>query len=382
MKIAFIGSRGIPATYSGFETFYEQVAIRLVRRGHEVTVYNRTTHFRERFRRHEGVRIVWLPSIPTKHLDTLTHAALSMVHALAARFDIYYVCIVGNSPVCLLGRLLGGKTILNVDGRDADREKWAGPAKRYIRWAERLAGRAADVVIADSTAISRRYAEELGTATTYIPYGAVPWPRAKEAANTATLRRFGLEPDRYILFVSRLTPENRAHVLLEAYRRAKVPLKCVIVGDAPYVADYKRALQAVPTPGVVFTGYQFGEAYRALSCHCRFFVLPSGIDGTRPVLLDQMAFGNCVVVRGTPANLEVVGPAGVSFDPGDEVEALRATLEKVAADDALVARCRQEAFDRVTRLYDWERIVDAYEALFTGLVAPKGARASGRPTAP
>lgn len=377
MRIALIGSRGIPATYSGFETFYEQLAVRLVRRGHRVTVYNRTSHFRERFAEHQGVKIVWLPSIPTKHLDTLTHATASMVHALAAGFDILYVCIVGNSPVCMLGKVLGRRTVLNVDGQDAEREKWGGLARRYIRWTERLAPRAADVLIADSTVISARYARDFGAMTTYIPYGAVPWPRQREVANQAVLERFGLESDRYILFVSRLTPENRAHVLIEAFRRAQVGLKLVIVGDAPYVAQYRRSLRELQGPDVVFTGYLFGEEYRQISCHCRFFVLPSGIEGTRPVLLDQMAFGNCVLVRGTAANLEVVGDAGVAFDPAREVESLVEAIAKLCGDQEQVERCRRSAFDRVTKCYDWERVVDQYEVLFAGLLAAPGSAAQG-----
>jgi glycosyltransferase involved in cell wall biosynthesis len=145
------------------------------------------------------------------------------------------------------------------DGADADREKWQGLAKTYIRWAEQLACWAADVVIADSTVIQERYREQLGRDTIFIPYGANPYPRERERGRTDVLERLGLKPDGYVLFVSRLTPENKAHVLVEAFRRARTGLKLVLVGDAPYAKKYKRFLDSLCGPDVIRTGYLFGR---------------------------------------------------------------------------------------------------------------------------
>lgn len=368
-----MGSRGIPASYSGFETFYEQLAVRLAARGHQVTVYNRRHHYKEHRREYKGVRIVTLPSVPSKHLDTLSHSFLSLVHALASGHDIFYLVIVGNSPLCVLAHLFGRKVILNVDGADFARDKWTGFAKKYLRWAEAIAARHADVVIADSTVIQRRYAQLFGRETVFIPYGANPFPRERARDDRAVLDRFGLSSGEYILFVSRMTPENCAHVLLEAHRRSGSRRRLVLVGDAPYVDEYKRSVQrAAQEAGAVMTGYLFGEEYRQISAHCRYFVLPAGIDGTRPVLLDQMAFGNCVVVRDTPANMEVIGHAGASFADADEVDSLAGVLRRLDADDAEVARLREAALARVQEAYSWERITDQYEALFERLAA--GAR--------
>lgn len=361
-----LGSRGIPASYSGFETFYEQLSTRLASRGHAVTVYNRSHHVDYRGREYRGVRLVRLPSVQTKHLDTLTHTLLSMGHALASGFDVYYVCIVGNSPVCLLPRLLRRKVVLNVDGRDAEREKWRGFAKSYLRWTERLAARYLEVLIADARVIQRRYLEEFGRETVFIPYGANLQPRA-EVPRRGVLERFGLEADGYVLFVSRLTPENGAHVLMEAFKASRSRLKLVIVGDAPYVDDYKRQLVARLDPRIVMTGYLFGDEYREISAHCRFFVLPAGIDGTRPVLLDQMGFGNCVVVRDTPANLEVIGDAGIPFDHRHEVDSLRDRLDELSGDTEKVRRFGERAFERVRDAYSWDRVTDEYESLFRRL---------------
>lgn len=365
LRIALLGSRGIPASYSGFETFYEQLGVRLAARGHAVTVYNRSHHYPVRCAEYKGVRIVTLPAVRSKHLDTLSHTFLSLVHAMWTRQEVYYLVIVGNSPLLGLTRLCRRKTILNVDGADFAREKWRGFAKTYLRWCERIAARWADVVIADSRVIQRRYLELFGRETVFIPYGANPAPRGTAPAAPELMARYGLEPDRYILFVSRMTPENGAHVLVRAWQRSGSKLRLVLVGDAPYVDDYQRDL-AVLCHGtdVVRTGYLFGDDYRAISAHCRYFVLPAGIDGTRPVLLDQMGFGNCVVVRDTPANLEVIGDAGLTFADADPVDSLARTISTLEADDDVVARMRGRALSRVQSAYSWETVTEQYEALF------------------
>ena len=368
MKIALIGSRGIPASYSGFETFYEQFGTRLAARGHQVTVYNRSHHVREKRTEYKGVKIVNLPSVQSKHLDTLSHTALSMIHAAFCNYDIVYVCIVGNSPLCLIPKLCRVPVLINVDGDDADREKWQGFAKRYLRWAEKVACKLANVVIADAEVIQRRYRETYQRDTIFIPYGANVWPREQEARNTDVLQRFGLEPDRYILYVSRLTPENRADLAIEAFRRANTDLKLVIVGDAPYVNDFTTKVRSLcDGERVIGTGYLFGEDYRQISCHARFFVLPSGIDGTRPVLLDQMGFGNCVVVRNTAANMEVIADAGLSFDAGNDVSSLANVITRLSGEPDTVAHFRQRAVERVRHTYSWDAVTDRYETLFSSL---------------
>ncbi len=365
MKIALIGSRGIPASYSGFETFYENLATRLVKRGHEVTVYNRKG-YNTSIPDYKGVRIVTLPSIKTKHLETISHTALSAIHAIKQKHDIYYFCIAGNSPIALFTRILGNRVVLNVDGSDASREKWGSFAKAYIRFSEKLAAISPVVIIADSRAIKKRYLEHFGRKTVYIPYGANPWPREKEHKNTNLLKRFGLKSDDYILFVSRMTPENKADLLVKAFKKAKTNLKLVLVGDAPYVDDYKTYLNKLckNDTRIIRTGYLWGNDYRQISCHCRFFVLPSTIDGTRPVLLDQMAFGNCVLVANNPAQIEVVRNCGAYFDKENPEYSLKNKIEELSNNYDLISKYRKLALQRVQNRYSWERITTQYEKLF------------------
>jgi glycosyltransferase involved in cell wall biosynthesis len=375
MKIAFMGTRGIPANYSGFETFYENLAPRLAGRGHEVTVYNRPHHVGHRELTHyRGVRLVHLPSLPTKHLDTFTHTALSVLHGLTQGYDIVYFCGVGNAPLVWVPRLAGATVLHNVDGKDWTRAKWGRFAAWYLRSTERFAGAAANVIIADNQAIQQRYLQDYGIASEFVPYGA----NVQRDERTDALAAFGLEPRRYVLWVGRLVPEARVEELIEAFRSLEAPgWKLVVLGDAPFAEEYKALLRSVASPDVVFTGYRFGAAYAQLSCHAYAYVQPSPVSGTSPALLDQMAFGNAVVVRGTPTNREVVQDAGLVYDPEEPVRGLAAELRRLLDEPALAARLRRAAVRRIEEAYSWESVTDRYEALFARLRGDTGQSRAG-----
>ena len=262
MKIAMLGTRGVPASYSGFETCVEELGSRLVQRGHQVTVYCRSHHIDYDQPTYKGMRLVKLPTIANKYLDTIVHSFLSSLHALTQGYDVALYFIAGNSLVTWIPRLAGQRTLLNVDGLDWKREKWPPLAKRYIQFAERMSTVLPDAIITDSRVVQRYYEETYQAPSTYIAYGA-ELPRR---APGETLARFGLEPQRYVLFVGRLVPENCAHHLVEAWRQLDTDMKCVIVGDASYAEEYKAELRqlAGDDPRIVFTGYVFGEGYHEL----------------------------------------------------------------------------------------------------------------------
>lgn len=364
MKIAFLGSRGIPARYSGFETFYEQLATRLAARGHRVTVYNRSHFIRDLHGEYRGVRLVSLPCIRTKHLETITHTALSTLHALGAGYDIAYYCIVGNSPLVWLPRLAGTRVLLNVDGQDWAREKWSGFARRYQRWCERVAARTANVLIADAKVIQRRYRDTYGTDSVFVPYGA----NIARDDGTETLDRWSLKPRGYIFYVGRFVPENAIDLLLRAYHDVRTDLRLVLVGDAPYASDYKRTLQSLADPRVVFTGYAFGRDYAQLSSHAYLAVQPSAVDGTRPALLDQLGFGNAVLVRRSPANAEVAADCCATFEPSEPQASLTAALQQLVGDPQAVAGYRAKAASRIETYYNWDWVTSFHELLFERLI--------------
>ena len=365
MKVAILGTRGIPAAYSGFETAAEQLAQRLIDRGHEVVVYCRPHVVDRRIKTYKGARLVHLPTVRNKYLDTFAHTSLAALHAAhRLKPDVALFFIAGNSPLCLITRGARIPTVINVDGLDSDRGKWPAAAKAYLRFAERNAPRWSDCAITDSHAVAdvfeRRYGERIGV----VPYGVAD-PHPGDDGDGA-LRRLGLEPRRYLLFVGRLEPENNPHLLVEAF--ARIPsertdgMKLVIVGGAPYAGDYIRGVMRDGDPRVLFPGYVFGRDYWELQRHAYAFVAPTEVGGTHPVILEAMAAGNCVLVNDHPPNVETVGDAGLLFSGAGGAEDLTRQLERVLADPDLVAAYRVRALARARR-YSWDAVTDQYERL-------------------
>jgi glycosyltransferase involved in cell wall biosynthesis len=262
MKIALLGTRGIPASYSGFETCVEQLGQRLAARGHDVTVYCRSHHISYSGTEYKGMRLVKLPTIANKYLDTIVHSFLSSLHALFQGYDIGLYFIAGNSPVTWIPRLVGTRTLLNVDGLDWRRDKWPSMAKKYIQFSEYLATILPTNYLTDSKHVQHYYKEKYHDEPDYIPYGS----DVEILLPGETLKEYGLEPRKYILFVGRLVPENCAHHIVDAFRKIDTDLKCVIVGDSAYAEEYKNTLRnlAGNDSRIVFTGYVFGKGYQEL----------------------------------------------------------------------------------------------------------------------
>jgi glycosyltransferase involved in cell wall biosynthesis len=306
------------------------------------------------------MKLVRLPTLQNKYLDTIVHSFISSLHAVTQAYDVCLYFIAGNSPVTWIPRLLGQKTILNVDGLDWKRDKWPGAAKLYIQFAEFLATVFPNMVVTDSKRVQAYYGERFKKSTIFIPYGS----EVESLPAGPTLDRFGLVPRDYILFVGRLVPENCAHHLVEAFAGLKTQKKCVIVGGASYADDYVRSLHNTTDSRIVFTGYVFGEGYRELSSNAYLFVETSGVGGTHPALVEAMAFGNCVVVHDTPENLEVIGDAGFSYDGGSGGRDLGRVLQNLLDHPEVVDRNRRKAAERARLEYSWESVVDDYERLF------------------
>ena len=366
MHVAFIGTRGVPASYSGFETCVEQVGKRLVQRGNSVTVFCRTTHYADRRAEYLGMRLVYLPAIRQKHLETLSHTFLS-----AARLprDTAIVCMgVGNAPVVRSLELRGRRTVFNVDGADWQRDKWGRFARWYLRTCERIAAHSKSIVLADAEAVRRYYRDEFQRETELVPYGADP----PADQGTETLDRFGLRPDSYLLFVGRLVPENAPHDFLEGVRLSGVADRAVVVGDAPYADEYKAKLRSGAPPNAVFTGYQFGSAYQQLSAHAGVYVLAATVGGTHPVLVEQMAAGRAVLARETESNREVLGDAGIYWSTAQD---LANRLRELWPDTAARRRLGEAARKRAAELYSWEEVTARYLELCEkslGAVPPAG----------
>ncbi len=368
MKIAILGTRGVPAAYGGFETFAEELGARLAERGHDVTVYGRRHVIPAGLRRHRGMALRVLPTIRHKYLDTVAHTFLSVLDVLPRRADVVLICNNANAPFALVPRLTGAKVVLNVDGLEWERGKWNRLGRWYYQLCAQISPRLPITLVSDAHVIARYYEERFGKRTVYIPYGS----DARRLAPGDTLARRGLEAGRYLLYVSRLEPENNADLVIDGYRRAgglaKLGVPLVIVGDAPYATDYKASLEAAAatTPGVQLTGYIFGDGYAELQSNALVWIQATEVGGTHPALVEAMGRGCAILANDVPEHREVLADAGRYYARNDPAS-LATELTALVADPAVRQDLSERAAARGREAFSWDHVTDEYERLFERL---------------
>jgi glycosyltransferase involved in cell wall biosynthesis len=360
IRIAIIGSRGIPANYGGFETFAEKLSLGLVERGHEVTVYCAASYSMTPVKTYRQVRRVIVPNVTMKSLDKISNAFLSCIHAAFSKYDL--ILFLGVSPVLFawLPRMLGKKLIINIDGLEWKRQKWNRYSASYLKFSESLSGRLCHEVVADSKIIRSYFKEEYGKESVYIAYGA----DVGRYSDDGTLRKYGLEKNKYLLQVCRLEPENNAHLVIGEYKRVATDFPLVILGDAPHSDEYKVKLKDLADPRVKFLGGVYGSEYNIIRSNPYCYIHGHEVGGTNPALLEALAAGNCVAVLDVPYNLEVIGTAGLSFSRG--AGSLSSVLEALLQNPQRIATYRERAVDQIKNHYTWDFIISEYENLFLG----------------
>ncbi len=361
MRLAIVGTRGIPARYGGFETFAEELSTRLARRGHQVTVYCRSEPPAPEYL---GVRLVYLRTLRHKYLDTIAHTAVSTLHLLrhARDFDAALYCNAANAIFTWMPRLASVPVALNVDGLERKRKKWNWLARAWYLASERLATFCPTETISDAAQIASYYRERYGKSTHFIAYGAETGP----VGTREVLERLGLEDGGYFLYVTRMEPENNPLLVREAFERVATGKKLVLVGDAPYAEDYIRQVRDTRDPRVLLPGSIYGQGYHELQSHCYAYIHATEVGGTHPALIEAMGRGALIFYLDTPENAEVAAGAGIPFTHRNLTVQMALALGWPEEERD---RLRRAAVCRVRERYSWDAVTDAYEQLLEGMAS-------------
>jgi glycosyltransferase involved in cell wall biosynthesis len=362
VKIAILGSRGIPVNYGGFETLAEEISSRLVKRGHEVTVYCCKPYSTHPGNFYKGVRRIVIPTIRTKVFEKPVFALFSLLHASLRQYDIVLMLGVSISFLCFIPRMFGKKIVINIDGLEWQRKKWGRLISCLLKYEEQMAGVMTDLVVTDSKSIKEYYKRRYGKDTLYIAYGAdiIDYPSGD------VLNQFGLQKDEYIFYVSRFEPENNALLVREAYDSIDNPAKkLVMVGDAPYADAYIKRVKDTGNPHIIFTGYLYGDAYRELLSNAYVYIQATEVGGTHPALIEAMGAGNCVLANDVPEHREVLRDAGFYYKGKEDLKQKMMFLMDNQKD---VMGKKKAAVEVIEKEYAWEKIADEYERLFLNLV--------------
>lgn len=371
MRIAMIGTRGVPARYGGFETAVEEIGSRLAAAGHQVRVYCRGAQ--DRLAQYKGMELVHLPAVRAKTLETLSHTTVSVGHLLAHRTDVALVFNAANAPLLPAIRAARIPVATHVDGLEWKRAKWSGAGQRYYLAAERLAVRWSDALIADALAIQDYYRERYGAASVMIPYGAP----IQEGPDTALLEGAGYEPGGYHLVVARFEPENHVAEIVAGYARSAARYPLVVVGSAPYAAEYTRRIErsAAGDPRIRLVGGVWDQALLdALYAGCASYLHGHSVGGTNPSLLRAMGAGAPVIAYDVAFNREVLGEAGLFFSGEDQLAKVLETVEQRRDEEIARGAAGRE---RARTAYTWEDVAARYERLCQDLPGLRRARRSG-----
>ncbi len=369
MKIAFIGQKGIPAIAGGVEKHVEKLATRLAAQGHEVTVYVRSHYTPASLTEFEGVKLVHVPSIHTKHLDAITHTLCATVHALFVPYDIIHFQSIGPSIVSILPRLLKPRcrVVATFHSRDYTHKKWGLLARTFLHMAEYITCTVPERTIVSSETLIDYAKASYGRDVTFIPSGA----EVAFEKDTQVLTELGLRSKRYLLAVHRLVPHKGTHYLIKAFKELedtnRLPnnFKLVIVGAHADTEEYEKFLKhlAAGRPNIIMAGERTGRAMESLYSHAYLYVQPSEQEGLSLALLEAMGHGLLPVVSDIEPHKEAVANTGAFF-PVKDIEGLKKELAYFINRSDEVAALGQAAQERVREHYSWDavakRTVDVY----------------------
>jgi len=373
LKIAFIGQKGIPATFGGIEYHVDELSRGLAALGHDVRVYVRDWYTDRALRSYGGVRLIHIPTVRTKHLDASVHSLLCTLHAAGTGADIIHYHAIGPSLFSILPRLLGIKTVATVHRLDWDTEKWSEPAKIALKAGEWVSIRVPDRTIVVSEDLRRYFLKKYGRETIHISHG-IHLPEKREAAVIG--ERYGLRNRGYVLFMGRLVPEKRVEWLIEAFRELKESpaapegLKLVIAGGTSATDAYVLSLKnlARDIPDIVFTGYVTGVVKDELLSNAMLFVLPSHLEGFPIVLLEAMGRGLCCLCSDISPHQEAIhdGVDGWLFRRADSSN-FREKMNRLACDAELRRDLGEHALERMRKRPGWMDVVRQTESVYRSI---------------
>jgi glycosyltransferase involved in cell wall biosynthesis len=363
VKIAIVGTRGIPNRYGGFEQFAEKVSSQLADRGYEVAVYCRKPFTSPDDVYDRRIKRVILPTIHQKHLDTWSSGVLSAVHVAFSDNDVVLMCNVANSPFAWIPRLFGKPVVLNVDGLDRRRGKWNAIGQAALHVCEWMSTFTPTRVVTDAEPIHDYYCQRYGKDSTVIGYGAdIP-------AGEPGIRPFDLQSGRYVLYVSRLEPENNPELVLAAWRQVRTDWPLVMVGDNRYDSGYLDRLKSQADERVRFTGAIYGDGYWALQKHAGIFVFACEVGGVHPALIEAMAAENAVLYLESPENNETAGDAAIRYSKSPDDLAVK--LQRLLDNPDECGHWAQRAAERARRIFRWDAVAAKYEQLFEEILSKR-----------
>ena len=355
MKIAMIGHKRIPSREGGVEVVVEALAVRMAQQGHDVTVYNRrgkhvsggkTVDTKE----YKGVKIKRIPTFESSKLNAIVYSVIASFLALFGRYDVIHFHAEGPCSMLWLPHMLGIRTVATIHGLDWQRAKWGGFATRFLKFGEKTAAKYADELIVLSEGTKEYFMETYGRKTIFLPNGVYE----HEYAEPQIIKeKYGLDKDKYILFLARIVPEKGLHYLIEAFSKTDADIKLVIAGGVSHSDEYAEKIKKMAEDSrIIFTGFVEDRELWELFYNCRLYVLPSDVEGMPLTLLEAMNCGCECLVIDIETTKSVVVEYGYTFRKGD-VSDLKEKIEEILKSPKTD---KSEQLAYIRKNYSWDEI--------------------------
>ena len=369
MKIAIIGIRGIPFTYSGFEVFAEELSVGLAKKNHKLTVYCRKNYFDNILDDYKKVELIYLPTIKTKYFETIIHSFFSTIHAcIVGKYDIIYYLGVSNSLFTFFPRLFGIKTLINIDGLDWKREKWSYIGKIYLKFSEYLSSFLPNMTITDSLYVKNYYQRQYRKSIDYLPYGFFTQSKKKKLR----FNNLNLKKNEYFIWVGRFVPDNKLEEIVIAFKKIKTNYKLIVVGDDLYESNYKKYISALTysDPRIILTGFISHSECAYIMKNSLAYIETKRSGGAHPSLIDAMGLGCLIISNNHKANKSIIKNLGFYYSIYDPVESLGKIIKKIIfiKNSLILRKMRAKVRNEAEAHYSWTKIVDHYEKLFLTLI--------------
>ena len=374
MKIAMIGHKRIPSREGGIEIVVEELSTRLIQMGHSVTAYNRMgRHVSDKnadleahkLKNYKGIRIVHVPTPQNKALNAIVYSFFATVRAVLGNYDVIHFHAEGPCLMLPIPHFFGIRTIATIHGLDWQRSKWGGFATKMLKLGEKMAAKYADEVIVLSLNVQQYFKDTYNRETIYIPNGVA---KTEFREPDIISKKFGLEKDKYILYLGRIVPEKGITYLLEAFSQVKTDMKLVIAGGSSHTDDYWNEVKKLTKedPRVVLTGFVQGNLFSELYSNTYMYVLPSDLEGMPISLLEAMSFGRKCLVSDIPENKEACGDHAMYFHKSN-VEDLKNKLQE-AIDNPSAFKSDYEIMNYCYKRFNWNEVTSASVRLYIDAV--------------
>lgn len=357
MKIAIIGTRGIPNNYGGFEQLAQYLSLGLHKKGHDVYVYNSDKHSYQE-KTWQGINIIHQYD-PEKKIGTAGQFIYDfncIINTRKHHFDVILNLGYTSSSIWLKLFPKGSRVITNMDGLEWKRTKFSKKVQRFLMYAEKLAVKNSNDLIADSLGIQSYLLKKYNVTARFIAYGADLF----DTPDISVLKSFSAEPFKYNMLIARMEPENNIEMILDGVYNSTSEIPFFVISNqknkfGEYLTEKYKQDKRIVFMGPIYDLLIINN----LRYFSNLYFHGHSVGGTNPSLLEAMGCKSLIAAHNNEFNKSVLGTDAYYFNNFKDIITLIETVNGADIDHAF----KINNYDKIKHDYSWDKIIGQYEHL-------------------